>query len=159
MSEFYKLRRSKITDGLALLGFIIGFLVPAYQAASHLLEGFENPGQESAGLTVFVISILRNALVGGAAGLVAGIAVGWVWERIHKSFRPGGPLSASLHDANNASVPEELQSTTGFESGRAPAPAIAGSSAKRPDATIRFDNAGVTVNEFLALTRKVVPGD
>ncbi len=165
MSEFYKLRRSKITDALALLGFVVGFIVPAYTAATHLIEGFENPGQETAGLTVFVLSLLRNALVGGVLGLIAGIAVGWIWEQVHKSSRPGGRL-APMSDGGEASALEEVQSSTGFASGRAPAHlaenrsvAVAGSSTTRPDASIRFDNAGFAVNEFLALTRKVIPGD
>ena len=154
MSEFYKLRRSKITDALALLGFIAGFILPAYDAAQSLVEGFENPGQETQGLTTFVIRILGNAFAGGAAGLVVGMIIGWIWERIHKLIRRA-PRQADAEPTSEA--PPNVQQTTnaaGTQVGASAEPAVS-----RPDSNIRFDTAGFAVDNFLTLTRKVIPGD
>jgi ribosomal protein S18 acetylase RimI-like enzyme len=163
MSEFYRIRRSRISDGLALLGFVLGFIVPAYDAAQDLVTGFENPGQETLGLTSFVVRILLNALAGGAIGFVAGLLIGWIWERTHKVFRRKGPDYVDAATINAVVEPAAESSGAGMLSARssaaAPAERLDAADAKQPDARIRFATGDPGAEEFLHLVRKVIPGD
>jgi ribosomal protein S18 acetylase RimI-like enzyme len=141
MTEFYKLRRTKITDGMALLGFLIGFFIPAYSAGKRMAEGFDL-GLVTEGLTQFVLSILMSAVTGGVIGLVVGLVAGRVWEAIHKARRKTA-AAARLSEADGVSRPRPEFAAT------APRPANTGL------AGISFDDSGYTAEEYMALMRHV----
>jgi ribosomal protein S18 acetylase RimI-like enzyme len=155
MSEFYKLRRTRITDAMALLGFLIGFFLPAYAAGRRMAEGFDL-GLETQGLTYFVVTILTSAAAGGVIGLLAGLGTGWVWERLHKISR----TSREDGDATGHSWSGATTSSTigaGLSAGAAAGSAT--DSVSRPYPTIRFERSGVTAAGFMALLRKLQSGD
>jgi ribosomal protein S18 acetylase RimI-like enzyme len=151
LSEYYKLRRTRITDGMALIGFLIGFIAPAYSAGKRLVEGFES-GAETGGLANFVLSILGNALLGGLVGLICGAIIAWLWERVHRKTR-------SRRD--RATATNQVADTSG---GPKPGGAISASSGQqtarptqRPEG-IRFDHTGVKAGDFLELISEIAPG-
>jgi GNAT superfamily N-acetyltransferase len=149
MTEFYRLRRTKITDGMALLGFLIGFLVPAYSAGKRMAEGFDL-GMATEGLTQFVLSILMSAVTGGVIGLVAGLIAGRVWEAVHKAKRKA---------AREAEPPLSDAAPAVDSSGFAPIRAAGARPSSAGLAGISFDDSGFTAQEFISLIRRERPGD
>lgn len=162
MSEYYKLRRTKITDGMALLGFVIGLLFNAYAAGTRMGEGFDL-GLETEGLTYFVVTVLLSAVVGGVIGLVAGVLGGWVWERLHRFVRSSRSASASgangaisgVFPATSEGAAQPAMASARGAGGRA----ISTTSVARVDPAIQFDGGTVDAVGFLTLLRRATPGE
>jgi GNAT superfamily N-acetyltransferase len=171
MSEFYKLGRTRITDGFALLGFVLGLLLPAYAAGKQMVVGFET-GQESRGLTYFVVSILMNAVAGGAIGLLTGVFAGWSWERIHKMLRAsrtpseGHPaaygsrgIPTSAPRSATMGTPSAGASARGASAGSHPRVSAQGDHRFAPPSPVRYDTDGFSAEAFIALMEQTIPSE
>jgi ribosomal protein S18 acetylase RimI-like enzyme len=138
VSEFYAQRRRTIRDGLALTGFLLGFLVSAPVGWPYLASGFVDGGI-ARGLLSFGVIVLGSAVLAAGLGMGAGAVVGWGWQRVHAARRRAHP-------------PIDRD---------AAARALAATAPSRPerDWSIRDDASGVTVADFLALAGRVGPRD
>jgi len=85
--QYYRVRRSAITDALALFGLLAGILgaarfgwpfMTANADAGHIERGV-------AGLAGLIVS---GGIAGGGAGLIAGALLAWIWARVHRWSRP-----------------------------------------------------------------------
>jgi hypothetical protein len=85
-SDFYADRRRRTVDGLALIGFLIGFLGSAPFAwprfSAHWIAG-----DISGSVMVFIITIMVSGVVLGLLGMAAGQLSANVWNRRHAEHR------------------------------------------------------------------------
>ena len=133
---------------MALAGFVLGFLIPAYGAGKRMADGFDF-GNEVQSLTTFAITILLSAFAGGLIGFVAGAICGWVWEQVHKVTRK--PVDATTSQTSFAS---------GASAGLSREESAARSSAAAARLSdYRFDNSGFDAAEFMHLMQRSMPGE
>lgn len=86
MSEFYRLRRSQITDLTALIFFVIGWLGSAPFAWPYIKAGFDT-GNPTSGIFRFAVVVFAAGITMGLFGLLAGRVGGRVWEAMHRGRR------------------------------------------------------------------------
>jgi ribosomal protein S18 acetylase RimI-like enzyme len=136
VSEFYAQRRRTIRDGLALTGFLLGFLVSAPIGWPYLATGFVDGGI-ARGLLSFGVIVLGSAVLAAGLGMGVGTVAGWGWQRVHAARRRSHP-------------PIDRD---------AAARAAAAAAPPRPerDWSIRYDGSGFSVADFLALAGRVWP--
>lgn len=147
MSEFYRLRRTKITDGFALFGFLVGFFAPAYPAALRLANGID-AGYAGDAIFWFIVTLLSAAVLGGIVGLIIGFVVARIWEMTHKVVRKPEEESAA------AARREDLAWGTSRAAQAAARPPVQRRESARPGPSIRFSHEGVTAADFVSLAAR-----
>lgn len=86
ISEFYRLRRTAIKDVVAYLSFLVGFIGSAPFAWGLLAVQLED-GRFARGLWYFFGIVTAAGIFAGVAGLGAGVALGIIWEQVHRYRR------------------------------------------------------------------------
>ncbi len=87
LSEFYAQRRTSIKDGVALVAFIVGWFAAAPYAWPYISRGFDDGGNASRGVFLFLVIVFIAGVASGALGLLLGSAIGAAWERYHRLRR------------------------------------------------------------------------
>jgi len=148
LSDYYKLRRSTITDAGAGIGFALGLVLAAAFRWSILVVNFRH-GDFAGAVLQFAKTMLVWGLVGGAVGAGAGVIGGWAWQRVHSRRR------------NTVQGPTSRVQRNSFESDPSLAVDRPSSAATIPDsrfpipASIRIDDSGFPADAFLALAERV----
>jgi GNAT superfamily N-acetyltransferase len=130
-SDFYDIRRGWIRDAVAGVAFLVGF-IGAGPVGWAMMQDDVNAGDMARGLLRFLGVVVVAGVAAGVAGLGAGTAIGWLWQRIHAAARRSVP-------------PDSVEARTAAPGGRT----------ARPDRAwaIRYDGATITDDAFAALLR------
>jgi len=86
LSEYYRVRRSQITDLTGLIFFVIGWLGSGVFAWPYIKAGFDN-GNPTGGIFRFAIVVFGAGIGLGLFGMFAGLIGGRVWESMHRGRR------------------------------------------------------------------------
>jgi GNAT superfamily N-acetyltransferase len=136
LSEFYRSRRSHITDLTGLIFFVVGWLGSAPFAWPYIKSGFDS-GNPTVGIFRFAVVVFGAGIGLGLFGLVAGAVGGRVWEALHRGRR---------------SRVDELRPNTipGAKIATAPIPA------KQREALppLRFETGDISIEAYTALSKR-----
>jgi GNAT superfamily N-acetyltransferase len=86
LSEYYRVRRSQITDLTGLVFFVIGWLGSGVFAWPFIKAGFDN-GNPTGGIFRFAVVVFGAGIGLGLFGMLAGLMGGRVWEATHRGRR------------------------------------------------------------------------
>lgn len=139
MSEYYRIRRSQITDLTGLICFVVGWLGAAPFAWPHIKSGFES-GSPTKGIFYFALWAFGSGIVLGVVGMGAGALGGKVWEMMHRGRRDRVDQHRSAVVAAVATVVKP-----GVPVGGGPRVALP---------PLRFQTGGIELAPYLALAQQ-----
>jgi GNAT superfamily N-acetyltransferase len=137
LSEYYRLRRSQITDLTGLIFFVVGWIGAAPFAWPHIKRGFES-GNPTKGIFYFAAWAFGSGIALGVCGMGLGMVGGRLWEALHRVRRN---RVDERRPATVAAVATITRSATPVRAVRAALPPL------------RFEAGPVGIEPYLALAR------
>jgi GNAT superfamily N-acetyltransferase len=123
LSEYYRIRRSQITDLTGLIFFVIGWLGAAPIAWPHITRGFES-GNPTKGIFIFALYAFGSGILLGLFGMALGAGGGRVWEALHRGrrnrvdqLRPATVATATVTRPSSTTAPRLPLPPLRFETG------------------------------------------
>ncbi len=169
LSDYYVIRRSRITDAAAFIGFAIGLMAAVALRWQILNVNFRH-GNFARAVYDFAKMMLWWGLLGGVIGIGAGYIAGMSWERFHLRRRRRKEVAerlagvaagdAGLRLAGVAAGDAGLRLADGGVAPAAAMPSSDGGDARAAAAEgrgIRYDTDGLAASDFIALAARVWP--
>ncbi len=158
LSDYYTIRRNRITDGVAFIGFAIGLMAAVALRWQILNVNFRH-GNFARAVYDFAKMMLWWGLLGGVIGIGAGYIVGMSWERFHLRRRRRKEVADHLAGVAAADAASRLAEVGGPAA--VAIPSTDGRDARGETgvdhAGIRYDTSGLSAPDFIALAARVWP--
>jgi len=144
LSEFYKIRRSSITDISGLLAFVFGWLLSGIIGWPYIKAGFD-AGNPTAGVFRFVVVVFAGGIGCGIVGMALGAAGGLIWQQVHLGRRRRAEIHAGIAGGGYAETqtPPAQRADSVAAVPRVPLPALT------------FAAADLDVDAYVALLKRV----
>ena len=136
MSEYYRIRRSQITDLTGLIFFVIGWLGSGVFAWPYIKAGFDN-GSPTAGIFRFAVVVFGAGIALGLFGMFLGMIGGRVWEYKHRGRR------MRVEEARPATVPGATRASSNQTV-----------KVRLPLPVLRYETGDIGIDPYTALARQ-----
>jgi GNAT superfamily N-acetyltransferase len=155
LSDYYTIRRNRITDAVAFLGFAIGLMAAVALRWQILNVNFRH-GNFARAVYDFAKMMLWWGLLGGVIGIGAGYIAGMSWERFHLRWRRRNEVAEHLARVAAAEAASRLADVEGPAAVGLPSTDAIGARGAGGEG-IRYDTSGLSASDFIALATRVWP--